>query len=99
MEQDDLVDPVENSGGARTDHGHDLVAHRIGVLAFGLVGQNSEPRFEVITIKVLRKSTVWPWPSVRRPSSSTCSSTLNVGVGLLDLVEQDDLVGPPPPPR
>jgi hypothetical protein len=48
---------------------------------------------------VLRKSTVWPWPSVRRPSSSTCSSTLNVGVGLLDLVEQDDLVGPPPPPR
>ena len=26
---------------------------------------------------VLRKSTVRPWPSVRRPSSSTCSSTLN----------------------
>ena len=28
-------------------------------------------------ITVLRKSTVRPWPSVSRPSSSTCSSTLN----------------------
>ena len=35
-----------------------------------------EPRFEVITITVFLKSTVRPWPSVRRPSSSTCSSTL-----------------------
>ncbi|MCY1231061.1 hypothetical protein D9M72_434970 [compost metagenome] len=35
-----------------------------------------EPRLEVITITVFLKSTVRPWPSVRRPSSSTCSSTL-----------------------
>ena len=35
------------------------------------------PRFDVITMIVLRKSTIRPWPSVRRPSSSTWSSTLN----------------------
>ena len=29
--------------------------------------------FEVSTRIVLRKSTVRPWPSVSRPSSSTCS--------------------------
>ena len=29
----------------------------------------SEPRFEVSTIRVLRKSTVRPWLSVKRPSS------------------------------
>ena len=34
-----------------------------------------EPRFEVRIRIVLRKSTVRPWPSVSRPSSSTCSST------------------------
>jgi transposase len=37
----------------------------------------SAPMFEVMMMSVLRKSTVRPWPSVRRPSSSTCSSTLN----------------------
>ena len=36
-----------------------------------------EPRLLVITMTVFLKSTVRPWPSVRRPSSSTCSSTLN----------------------
>jgi hypothetical protein len=36
-----------------------------------------EPMLLVMTMIVLRKSTVRPWPSVRRPSSSTCSSTLN----------------------
>ena len=35
-----------------------------------------EPMLLVITITVFLKSTVRPWPSVRRPSSSTCSSTL-----------------------
>jgi hypothetical protein len=29
-----------------------------------------------MTITVFLKSTVRPWPSVMRPSSSTCSSTL-----------------------
>ena len=48
-------------------------------------------------ISVLRKSTVRPCPSVRRPSSSTCSSTLKTsGMRLLDLVEQHDLIGPAP---
>ena len=37
---------------------------------------NSEPAFEVMIRIALRKSTVRPWPSVRRPSSSTCSRTL-----------------------
>ena len=50
-----------------------------------------------MTISVLRKSTVRPWPSVSRPSSSTCSSTLNTsGMRLLDLVEQHHLIRPPP---
>ena len=34
------------------------------------------PMFDVITMMALVKSTVRPCPSVRRPSSSTCSSTL-----------------------
>ena len=33
--------------------------------------------FDVMMITVLRKSTVRPWASVSRPSSSTCSSVLN----------------------
>ena len=45
-------------------------------------------------ITVLRKLTVRPWASVRRPSSRICSSVLKTsGMGLLDLVEQDDRVG------
>ena len=35
------------------------------------------PAFEVMMMTVLRKSTKRPLPSVRRPSSSTCSSRLN----------------------
>ena len=46
---------------------------------------------------VLVKSTVRPWPSVSRPSSSTCSRMLKTSrMRLLDLVEQDDLIGPAP---
>ena len=38
----------------------------------------------------MRKSTVRPWPSVSRPSSSTCEQHVeHVRVRLLDLVEQD----------
>ncbi len=36
----------------------------------------SEPRFDVMISTVLVKSTVRPWPSVSRPSSSSCRSTL-----------------------
>ena len=42
-----------------------------------MLWMSCEPRFEVITITVFLKSTVRPWPSVRRPSSSTWSSALN----------------------
>ena len=35
------------------------------------------PRLLVMITTVLRKSTVRPWPSVRRPSSSTWSRMLN----------------------
>ena len=52
--------------------------------------------FEVMMTIVLRKSTVRPWPSVRRPSSSSWSRTLNTsGVRLLDLVQQHHRVRPP----
>ena len=37
---------------------------------------NSDPAFEVMIRIALRKSTVRPWLSVRRPSSSTCSRML-----------------------
>ena len=57
--------------------------------------RNCEPRLDVSTRITLRKSTVRPWPSVSRPSSSTCSRMSNdLGVGLLDLVQQHDRVGP-----
>ena len=36
--------------------------------------------FEVMISTALRKSTVRPWPSVSRPSSSTCSSTSKTSV-------------------
>ena len=47
-------------------------------------------------MSTLRKSTVRPCPSVSRPSSSTCKQDVeDVGMRLLDLVEQHDLIGPP----
>ncbi|SKF62309.1 Uncharacterised protein [Mycobacteroides abscessus subsp. abscessus] len=39
--------------------------------------RNCEPRLLVMIRIVLRKSTVRPWPSVSRPSSSTCNRMLN----------------------
>ena len=35
------------------------------------------PTLEVMITTVFLKSTVQPWPSVNRPSSSTCNNTLN----------------------
>ena len=44
----------------------------------GLKKSSGSPgRFDVMISTTLVKSTVRPWPSVRRPSSSTCSSVLN----------------------
>ena len=46
---------------------------------------------------VFLKSTVRPLPSVSRPSSSSCSSTLSTsGCAFLNLVEQHDGVRPAP---
>src|SRR5215217_1962570 len=46
---------------------------------------------------VLVKSTTRPLPSVSRPSSKTWSrDVVDVGMRLLDLVEEDDRIGPPP---
>ena len=40
VEQDDLVDPVQEFRPERRPHdGHDLIAHRVGVLAFRLIDQ------------------------------------------------------------
>ena len=39
--------------------------------------RGSPRRLEVMINTVLVKLTVRPWPSVRRPSSSTCSKMLN----------------------
>ena len=56
-----------------------------------------EPMLLVRMITVFLKSTVRPCPSVRRPSSSTWSSTFQTSrVRLLDLVEQHDRVRAPP---
>ena len=56
-----------------------------------------DPRLEVRMRMVLRKSTVRPWPSVSRPSSSTCQQHVeHVRVGLLHLVEQHHRVRPAP---
>ena len=93
MEQDDLVQPVQELGPEMRAHGlHHLRARLRRLLARS---RNSVPRFEVRMMTVFLKSTVRPCPSVSRPSSSTCSSTLNTSLmRLLDLVEQDHLIGP-----
>ena len=64
-----------NSGlNCGAQRGLDLLAH---ALLVGLAPtMNCEPTFEVMIRTVFLKSTVRPWPSVSRPSSSTCSSTL-----------------------
>ena len=48
----------------------------VGVVERVVLGQ-SDATFEVMIRIVLRKSTVRPLPSVIRPSSRTCSRTLN----------------------
>jgi hypothetical protein len=78
VEENDLVQPVEE---LRTEMGthdfHDLRLDAVGVGAVGQVARYWLPRLLVRMISVLVKSTTRPCPSVSRPSSSTCSSTLN----------------------
>ena len=94
VEDDDVVDAVQELGPERPPQlRHHLARARPGRSQSSM---NWLPTLEVMMTTVLRKSTVRPWPSVRRPSSSSCSSDVeHVGVGLLDLVEQHHRVGPP----
>ena len=48
---------------------------------------------------VLRKSTVRPWPSVRRPSSSTCSSTSKTSACAFSISSSRTTEYGPPPHR
>ena len=51
----------------------------------------------VMITTVFLKSTVRPWLSVRPAVVEDLEQDVeDVGMGLLDLIEQDDLVGPPP---
>ena len=56
---------------------HTAEANAARTAAITCSSEPPDPRFEVRMRMVLRKSTVRPWPSVSRPSSSTCSSTSN----------------------
>ena len=78
VEDDRLVDPVEELGEELgLEDLHDRAADPLLVAASRASRAISWlPRFEVMMMTVLRKSTVRPWPSVRRPSSRTWSRTL-----------------------
>ncbi len=80
LEQHDVVEPVEE---LRPEVGAQLAHHRLaGALGELAAGRRSprpgarEPMFEVRITTVFLKSTVRPCASVRRPSSSSCRSTL-----------------------
>ena len=53
----------------------ECAAIRSGIIFSSASRICTAPKFDVITT-TLRKSTVLPWPSVNRPSSSTCSRIL-----------------------
>ena len=55
------------------------------------------PMFEVMITMVFLKSTVRPWPSVSRPSSSICSITLNTSWCAFSISSNSTTrIGPPP---
>ncbi len=97
VEEDDLVDPVQE---LRPEVLPQRLHHRARTSSFSAPVCSAMywlPRFDVMMMTVFLKSTVRPWPSVSRPSSSSCSSTLkHLRVRLLDLVEEHDGVGPAP---
>ena len=64
VELDDVVEAVDELG----------LERRLGA------GRGRPGMFEVMISTALRKSTVRPWPSVRRPSSITCSRMLKTSV-------------------
>ena len=88
LEHHDVIDTVEQLGAEQAFE----LAHRTAadlargkaLLAGGaeanarILRNLAAPTLDVMMITVLRKSTVLPWLSVRRPSSSTCSRMLKI---------------------
>ena len=96
LEDHDVVEPVDELGLERLAHQHLQACSRfcsddsVGSMRIG------EPRFDVRIRITFLKSTVRPWPSVRRPSSMHLQQHVeDLGVRLLDLVEQHDAVRAP----
>ena len=98
VEQDDLVDAVEELGPeARAHDRHHLIAHGVGVLALRLVDQELGAE--------IRRHHDQRVAEVDRAALAVGQAAVvehlqqhveHVRVRLLDLVEQDHLIGPPP---
>ena len=98
VEQDDLVDAVEEfRPECRTHHRHHLIAHGLGVLAFLLgdeefraeIGSHDDKRVAEIDRAAL--------PVGQAPVIEHLQQHVeDIRMRLLDLVEQHDLIGPPP---
>ena len=98
MEQDDLVDAVEEFGTeVRPHHAHHLLAHRGGVFAFRLVDQefgteirgHDDQRVAEIDGAALAVGQAAVVEHLQQHVE-------DIGMRLLDLVEQHHLIGPPP---
>jgi hypothetical protein len=77
VEQDDLVEPVEEFGPEMAaDHLHHLRLDILDLLAVGEAGQELAAEVRGQDDDRVGESTVRPWPSVSRPSSSTWRRTL-----------------------
>ena len=98
MEQDDLVDAVQElRPERRAHHRHHRLAHRLGVFAFRLIDE--ELRTEVRGHHDQRVAEVdrVALPVGQPPVVEHLQQHVeHVRVRLLDLVEQDHLIGPPP---
>ena len=78
VEDDDLIDAIEKLG---TEMRANASVTRRSRSSFGRSSMMYWlPMFDVMMITVFLKSTVRPWPSVMRPSSSTWSKTLKTSL-------------------
>ena len=98
VEQNDLVDPIEEfRTEARTHLRHHQVAHLVGVLAVGLrhqiLGAEIRGHHDERVAEVDGAALAVGQPAVVEHLQQHVE---DVRVGLLDLVEQHDLIGPPP---
>ena len=91
MEDHDVVNAVEELRLEGLAQGLvDLALTSSGSLLALAPAMNWLPTLDVMMMIVFLKLTTLPWPSVRRPSSSTCRDVEDVGVRLLHLVQEDD---------